>query len=211
MRRTAGAADARPVPSFAQHHRTARRRQERRRRVAIGVPVVVAAALLLAQLFGGSADDSPMTDSSGSPVTNGMPTSAPTTSTPPTGLAPGLVDALARAQVAAADAGHTLTVNSGFRTAQAQAAMLDAEVAERGSLEEALWWVFPPERSMHVQGLAIDIGNGPGADWLAEEGARFGLCHTLAWEWWHFEWRERWEDERSCPAPAKTPAEAPGV
>ena len=63
--------------------------------------------------------------------------------------------------------------------------MFDAEVAEQGSLEQALWWVFPPDRSMHVQGLAIDVGDGPAADWLAEEGARFGLCQTLAWEWWH--------------------------
>jgi hypothetical protein len=62
---------------------------------------------------------------------------------------------------------------------------------------------------MHVQGLAIDVGDGPAADWLAEEGARFGLCQTLAWEWWHFEWRERWEVAGDCPAPAQTPEEAP--
>jgi hypothetical protein len=135
---------------------------------------------------------------------------APTTSPPPpTGLDPGLVDAFGRAQAEAADAGHDLTITSGFRTAEAQAAMLDAEVAKRGSLEEALWWVFPPERSMHVQGLAIDVGDGPAADWLADEGARFGLCHTLAWEWWHFEWRERWEAAGACPPPAQVPEEAP--
>ena len=44
--------------------------------------------------------------------------------------------------------------------------MLDAEVAERGSLAEAERWVFPPDKSMHVQGLAIDVGDGPAADWL---------------------------------------------
>ena len=87
--------------------------------------------------------------------------------------------------------------------------MLDAEVAKRGSFEEALWWVFPPERSMHVQGLAIDVGDGPAADWLAANGARFGLCKTLAWEWWHFEWRARWEAARACPSPARTPEDAP--
>src|SRR6266545_339700 len=99
----------------------------------------------------------------------------------PTGLDPGLVGAFGRAKAEAADAGHELTITSGFRTAEEQAAMLEAEVAKRGSLEEALWWVFPPERSMHVQGLAIDVGDGPAADWLADEGARFGLCKTLAW------------------------------
>ena len=28
---------------------------------------------------------------------------------------------------------------------------------EKLSLEEARRWVFPPDRSMHVQGLAIDV------------------------------------------------------
>jgi D-alanyl-D-alanine carboxypeptidase len=133
----------------------------------------------------------------------------PTTASAPTGLDPGLVDAFGRAQAEAADAGHELTITSGFRTADEQAAMLDAEIDERGSLEEALWWVFPPDRSMHVQGLAIDVGDGPAADWLADEGARFGLCETLAWEWWHFEWRERWEAAGGCPAPAQVPEDAP--
>ena len=114
-----------------------------------------------------------------------------------------------RAQAAAADAGHQLTITSGFRTAEEQAAMFDAEVAKRGSLAEAQRWVFPPDKSMHVQGLAIDVGDGPAADWLADEGARFGLCHTLAWEWWHFEWRERWEETGACPAPAQVPDDAP--
>jgi LAS superfamily LD-carboxypeptidase LdcB len=134
--------------------------------------------------------------------------SAATTSAP-TDLNPGLVDAFDQAQAGAAEAGHRLTVTSGFRTAEEQAALLEAEVAERGSLEEALWWVFPPEQSMHVQGLAIDVGDGPAADWLAQEGAQFGLCRTLAWEWWHFEWRERWEATGTCPAPAQAPEDAP--
>lgn len=87
--------------------------------------------------------------------------------------------------------------------------MLEAAIAERGSRHEALWWVFPPERSMHVKGLAIDVADGPAADWLNTHGARFGLCRTLAWEWWHFEWRKRWQDSRACPAPARVPSEAP--
>jgi hypothetical protein len=127
----------------------------------------------------------------------------------PTGLHPGLVDAFERARVSAADAGHQLTITSGFRTAEEQAALLEAEVAERGSLAEALWWVFPPERSMHVQGLAVDVADGPAADWLAVHGARLGLCQTLSWEWWHFEWREQWEATGACPAPAQEPDDAP--
>jgi hypothetical protein len=134
---------------------------------------------------------------------------APSTTSAPTGLHLGLVDAFERAQDEAAEAGRRLVLNSGFRTAQEQAALLEDEVAERGSLEEARWWVFPPETSMHVQGLAIDVGDGGAADWLVAEGARFGLCRTLDWEWWHFEWRQRWEDAGTCPAPARTPEDAP--
>jgi hypothetical protein len=58
---------------------------------------------------------------------------------------------------------------------------------------------------MHVRGLAIDVGDGPAADWLAAEGHRFGLCRTLDWEWWHFEWRADWEAAGDCPAPATDP------
>ena len=169
---------------------------QRRRRVAVGVLVAVPAALLGARLVAGATAEPAERERRPPPTTT--PT-APTTTSAPTGLDPGLVDAFGRAQAAAADAGHELTITSGFRTAEEQAALLEAEVAERGSLEEALWWVFPPDRSMHVQGLAIDVGDGPAADWLADEGARFGLCQTLAWEWWHFEWRERWEAAGAVP------------
>jgi LAS superfamily LD-carboxypeptidase LdcB len=169
------------------------------------VLVAVSAALLGARLVTGASADLARTTSAARATT---PT-APATSSAPTGLHPGLLDAFGRAQAQAADAGHELTMTTGFRTAEEQAAMLDAEVAERGSLKEALWWVFPPDRSMHVQGLAIDVGDGAAADWLADEGARFGLCKTLAWEWWHFEWRERWEADGACPAPAQVPGDAP--
>lgn len=205
MRPTPVVSDARPVPSVADQLRAARHRRERRRRVTVGVLVAVPAALLGVRLVAGASAEPTGTKSAATATT---PT-APTTSSVPTGLNPGLVDAFGRAKAEATDAGHELTITSGFRTAEEQAAMLEAEVAKRGSLEEALWWVFPPDRSMHVQGLAIDVGDGPAADWLADEGARFGLCKTMAWEWWHFEWRERWEAASACPAPAQTPEDAP--
>lgn len=136
---------------------------------------------------------------------------APATATtgPPTALDPGLVGAFDRARAAAATAGFGLTITDGFRTAAEQQALFDAEILERGSVEQAAWWVFPPERSMHVQGLAVDVGDGPAADWLAANGHRFGLCKTLDWEWWHFEWRPQWEREARCPRPARDPSEAP--
>jgi D-alanyl-D-alanine carboxypeptidase len=198
------------VPPAAVLLRTARHRQVRRRRAAIGLLVAVPLTLLGARLVAASNDVPARSTSTSTPTTlPAAPAPSSTTSSPPTGLNPGLVDAFGRAQAAAADADHELTITSGFRTAERQAAMLAAEVAERGSFDEARWWVFPPDQSMHVQGLAIDVGDGPAADWLAEKGARFGLCQTLAWEWWHFEWRERWEIAGTCPALAETPEEAP--
>jgi zinc D-Ala-D-Ala carboxypeptidase len=202
MRPTPVASDARLVPSIAEQLRADRHRRDRRRRVTVGVLVAVPAALLSARLVAGASVD---------PAESAAWATTPTTpaTSGPTGLDPGLVSAFGQAEAEAADAGHELTISSGFRTAEEQAALLEAEIAERGSLEEARRWVFPPDRSMHVQGLAIDVGDGPAADWLAEEGARFGLCQTLAWEWWHFEWREQWEAAGACPAPAQTPEDAP--
>ena len=200
------------MPSVAEQLRADRHRRARRRRATRGALVAVPAALLGVRLVAGASTDAGSATWAASATTPAPPTTptASVTSSPPTGLDPGLLGAFARAQAEAADAGHELTITSGFRTAEEQAALLEEEAAERGSLAEALWWVFPPERSMHVQGLAIDVGDGGAADWLAEEGARFGLCRTLAWEWWHFEWRDAWEATGGCPAPAQTPEDAPG-
>lgn len=131
------------------------------------------------------------------------------TTPPPTGLEPGLVEAFDEAQAAASEAGHSLTITSGYRTAARQQELLDEAIRDHGSEEEALRWVFPPDRSMHVQGLAIDVGDGPAADWLEAEGSAFGLCRTLEWEWWHFEWRAGWQQSGSCPRPATDPDDVP--
>lgn len=125
-----------------------------------------------------------------------------------TALQPGLVRALDAARV---ESRRPIPINSGFRTAARQQELLDEATAKYGSRSVALRWVFAPERSMHVQGLAIDVGSGPDAEWLSDHGAAFGLCRTLSWEWWHFEWRPGWEDARRCPTPARSPADAPDV
>jgi hypothetical protein len=128
---------------------------------------------------------------------------------PATGLHPGLVSALDRARADAAEHGQAIPLASGYRTAEEQLSMLEDAIEKYGSLEEAEHWVFTPERSMHVRGLAIDIGEGPSADWLKINGHRYGLCQTLSWEWWHFEWRESWERSQSCPYPVDDPENAP--
>ena len=145
------------------------------------------------------------------PPAASRPTQVPVTRPvqPATGLHPGLVAALERARQAAEPEGHAIPVSSGWRSVDEQNRLLAEAIEKHGSVEEATRWVFPPERSMHVRGLAIDVGDGPSADWLLVHGHRFGICHTLSWEWWHFEWRQSWEDAASCPAEARTPEEAP--
>ena len=140
----------------------------------------------------------------------------PASTTPPAsvsldGTDPGLHAALAAAEDALTEAGLELIVNSGYRTAEHQQRLLDEAITEYGSYEEASRWVFQPQRSMHVQGLAVDIGSGPAADWLQAHGAPFGICRTLEWEWWHFEWRQAWQDRGDCPSPVGEPEDAPGV
>lgn len=193
--------DAGWVPTIAQQLHAERSRRERRHRALLAALVIVIAAVVGVRLL----DELPLATASAS---TSVTTAAPTTTTVVSALNPNLVDAFERAQAAAVNAGFHLTITSGFRSAAKQQELLNAEVAKRGSLAEALWWVFPPAQSMHVKGLAIDVGDGPAADWLENNGDRFGLCRTLDWEWWHFEWRVNWEETRSCPAPAKKPADA---
>jgi hypothetical protein len=170
------------------------------------------AALVLAvaavALAGSMAWDRSATSGRESLVVEPSVPSVPPTTAAPSGLHPGLVAALDAAVDAARRAGHHLSVTSGYRTVAEQEALLADAIAEHGQ-REALRWVFPPERSMHVRGLAVDVGDGPAARWLDGHGARFGLCRTLAWEWWHFEWRRAWEESGTCPAPVHHPADAP--
>jgi D-alanyl-D-alanine carboxypeptidase len=125
------------------------------------------------------------------------------------GLSPSLVTALARARTAAARAGFTLVVNSGFRSWAKQQQMYDAAVRRYGSDRAARRWVLPPQESTHVRGLAVDLGTPAAASWLAVHGASFGLCRAYADEAWHFEYRPDWVAafHGRCPAPVRTPGD----
>jgi hypothetical protein len=135
----------------------------------------------------------------------------PSTSVVAAGLQPGLDRAVAAAMSAATAEGYALSITSGYRTADEQERLLAEAIDRYGSEDEALRWVFEPERSMHVQGFAVDMGDRRAAAWLEDHGASFGLCRTLSWEWWHFEWRGVWEASGTCPAPVDDPADAPGI
>lgn len=102
-------------------------------------------------------------------------------------LDPRLLAAIQNAANAAAADGVTMTINSGWRSAEFQQTLLDQGVQTYGSLAAARQYVQTPTASRHVTGEAVDVG-GPQADqWLIANGARFGLCQIYANELWHFE------------------------
>ncbi|MEV0670609.1 M15 family metallopeptidase [Mycobacterium sp. NPDC050441] len=102
-------------------------------------------------------------------------------------LDPRLLAAVQNAANAAAADGVTMTINSGWRSADFQQSLLNQAVQTYGSLAAARQYVQTPTASRHVTGEAVDVG-GPQADhWLIANGARFGLCQIYANELWHFE------------------------
>ncbi|WP_036342070.1 M15 family metallopeptidase [Mycolicibacterium aromaticivorans] len=102
-------------------------------------------------------------------------------------LDPRLLDAVQQAASAASADGITMTITSGWRSAEFQQRLLDSAVAQYGSLAAAREYVQTPAASKHVVGEAVDVG-GVGADqWLMDNGARYGLCRIYANEVWHFE------------------------
>jgi D-alanyl-D-alanine carboxypeptidase len=94
------------------------------------------------------------------------------------------------AQAAAKKEGFKLSITSGFRSFERQAALFRAAVKKYGSEEAASHWVLPPTASHHPLGLAIDV-NYPNdltsTLWLEKNGFTYGLCRAYVNEWWHFE------------------------
>jgi len=99
-------------------------------------------------------------------------------------------DLLAALREAATDAsarGIRISITSGWRSAEYQAGLLRDAVSTYGSEAEAARWVATPTTSLHVAGDAVDIGSYDAMDWLAENGAAYGLCRVYENEPWHFE------------------------
>lgn len=103
-------------------------------------------------------------------------------------LSPELLGALRAAATDARASGVEFRVTSGWRSTALQAALRADAVARYGSEEEAARWVATPEASKHVSGHAVDLGDWDALDWLAQHGAAYGLCQTLANEAWHYEY-----------------------
>jgi len=125
-----------------------------------------------------------------------------------TGIRPELLTALRTAATDAEAAGVRFVVNSGWRSARLQQQLLAEAVTRYGSREEAARWVATPETSAHVTGDAVDLGPWAALDWVAQHGARYGLCQIYGNEPWHVELRP---DARAqgCPAAYADPTHDP--
>lgn len=123
-------------------------------------------------------------------------------------LDPQLLAALQAAARDAAVSGVRIEVNSGWRSHDHQARLLCQAVLEYGSWDEAARWVASPDTSLHVSGLAVDVGPPGAADWLASHGAEYGMCRVYSNEPWHFELRDTRERD-GCPQIFRDPSHDP--
>ena len=94
------------------------------------------------------------------------------------GMRPDVGAAFDRMAAAAADAGLTLVVNSGFRSDAEQAALFAAHPDPR--------WVAPPGQSLHRCATELDLGPESAYGWLAANASRFGFAQRYSWEAWHY-------------------------
>jgi zinc D-Ala-D-Ala carboxypeptidase len=114
-------------------------------------------------------------------------------------LAPELLAAVQHASTDAARDGVDLIITSGWRSVRYQQSLLDAAIAQYGTVAEARRWVNTPEKSTHVTGKAVDIGPTAADLWLRQHGNRYGLCQIYANEMWHYELAT--EPSGICPRP----------
>ena len=94
------------------------------------------------------------------------------------GMRPDVAAAFDRMAAAGRGAGHSLLVNSGFRSDAEQAALFAAHPDPR--------WVAPPGRSLHRCATELDLGPSTAYGWLAANAQRFGFLKRYSWEPWHF-------------------------
>jgi hypothetical protein len=94
------------------------------------------------------------------------------------GMRPDVGAAFDRMAAAALRSGHSLVVNSGFRSDAEQAALFAAHPDPR--------WVAPPGSSLHRCATELDLGPETAYGWLAANAARFGFVQRYSWEAWHY-------------------------
>jgi Transglycosylase SLT domain/D-alanyl-D-alanine carboxypeptidase/Putative Flp pilus-assembly TadE/G-like len=94
------------------------------------------------------------------------------------GMRPDVASAFDRMAAAAAEAGVTIVVSSGFRS--------DAEQARLFAANPDPEWVAPPGRSLHRCATELDLGPESAYGWLAANASGFGFVQRYSWEPWHY-------------------------
>jgi zinc D-Ala-D-Ala carboxypeptidase len=117
----------------------------------------------------------------------------------PDGLRPDVLAAWQRLKSAADQDGVRLCLHDGKRSAAQQQREFDEAVARFGTRELAAQYVLPPEKSMHVKGIAVDVQPLNSAAWVEEHGQALGWCRRYENEGWHFEYDASYE-KSGCPA-----------
>ena len=107
----------------------------------------------------------------------------------PDGLPPDVLQAWQKLRAKASEQGVQLCLNDGKRSRQQQQKEFDDAVKKFGTEELASRYVLnPPDRSMHVIGLAIDVQPIESAQWVEKNGSALGWCRRYENEQWHFEY-----------------------
>jgi D-alanyl-D-alanine carboxypeptidase len=107
----------------------------------------------------------------------------------PDGLPPTVLQAWKSLRAKASEQGVQLCLNDGKRSRQQQQKEFDDAVQKFGTEELAARYVLnPPDRSMHVIGLAVDIQPIESAKWVEKNGSTLGWCRRYDNEQWHFEY-----------------------
>jgi zinc D-Ala-D-Ala carboxypeptidase len=116
----------------------------------------------------------------------------------PKGLRPYVLDAWHRLRAAADEHGVGLCLNDGKRSVGQQQREFAEAVRRFGTPELAAKFVLPPERSMHVRGIAVDVQPLASAGWVESNGGALGWCRRYQNEYWHFEYDPKYL--AGCPA-----------
>ncbi|MFD5826363.1 D-alanyl-D-alanine carboxypeptidase family protein [Lentzea sp. NPDC060358] len=118
----------------------------------------------------------------------------------PEGLAPDVLKAWQALRSKASQQGVQLCLNDGKRSRGQQQKEFDEAVEKFGTEELAARYVLnPPDRSMHVLGIAVDIQPIESAQWVEKNGSTLGWCRRYENEQWHFEYNTGYSTG-GCPA-----------
>ncbi|MFF7251393.1 D-alanyl-D-alanine carboxypeptidase family protein [Embleya sp. NPDC008237] len=191
-------------PAAPAREPTGRRRGVRVAWVLGGLLALGATGAIGVELLGGDggkADTAtPIAESasaSASASASGPPKNDVDAPTDPSALTRPAYTAYNRIKADMAKEGITLSLTSGKRSWTHQQELWEEELKAKGSRQAAMRRVLPPEMSLHVHGLAIDIAPRAAQTWLDRKGSAYGWCRPYDNEAWHYEYKASYT--KGCP------------